>query len=124
MSMSLDLFLLVLFQTVQHVPSWIPGATFKKHAAEVRKLTKEMLEQPFATVKQRMVSSRSRYYSQASPLMARAISQSDGSAKPSLTSELLEQNYIEGGGAANEEVIMRVAATAYTGGADTVSPFL
>lgn len=41
---------------VKHVPSWFPGATFKRQAAEWRKATTAMVEVPFKAVRSAMVS--------------------------------------------------------------------
>ena len=41
---------------VKHVPTWFPGAGFKRKAFEWRKLSQAMLERPFEMVKQRMAS--------------------------------------------------------------------
>ena len=41
---------------VKHVPSWFPGATFKRQAAEWKKATDAMVERPFEAVTKAMVS--------------------------------------------------------------------
>jgi hypothetical protein len=41
---------------LKHVPSWMPGASFKRKAREWRRLSHEMLESQFEIVKQKMVS--------------------------------------------------------------------
>lgn len=38
-----------------YIPSWMPGASFKRQAREWRRLSREMLDSPFMTVKQNMV---------------------------------------------------------------------
>ena len=40
---------------MKHVPSWFPGAEFKRKAKVWRQDTVAMLEEPFAMVKQKMV---------------------------------------------------------------------
>jgi hypothetical protein len=40
---------------LKYVPSWMPGASFKRQAHEWRCLSREMLDSPFMTVKQNMV---------------------------------------------------------------------
>jgi hypothetical protein len=42
--------------TVKHIPTWMPGATFHRVAAQCRQLIKEMLDQPFQAVKDKLVS--------------------------------------------------------------------
>ncbi|KAJ7080682.1 cytochrome P450 [Mycena epipterygia] len=41
---------------LKHVPSWFPGAGFKRQAKEWRKLARSMLEEPFAETKRQMES--------------------------------------------------------------------
>ena len=41
---------------LKYVPSWMPGASFKRKAHEWRRLSREMLESQFETVKLKMVS--------------------------------------------------------------------
>ena len=41
---------------LKYVPSWMPGASFKRKAREWRRLSREMLESQFRIVKQNMVS--------------------------------------------------------------------
>lgn len=40
---------------VKYVPTWFPGAGFKRKAYEWRKLSQAMLERPFDMVKERVV---------------------------------------------------------------------
>jgi hypothetical protein len=39
-----------LVTTVQYIPDWFPGATFKRTAAQWRKDVDRMVEEPFAYV--------------------------------------------------------------------------
>jgi hypothetical protein len=41
---------------LKYVPSWMPGASFKRQAHEWRRLAREMLESQFNIVKENMVS--------------------------------------------------------------------
>ena len=41
---------------VRHVPTWMPGAAFKRKALEWRKLNRAMLNEPYEMVKERTVS--------------------------------------------------------------------
>ena len=47
--------LIVAMLAVRHIPSWFPGAGFKRQAYEWRADLKAMREQPFEMVKRRMV---------------------------------------------------------------------
>jgi hypothetical protein len=41
---------------LKYVPSWMPGALFKRQAREWRRISREMLDSQFNIVKQEMVS--------------------------------------------------------------------
>ncbi|KAF8510113.1 cytochrome P450 [Hysterangium stoloniferum] len=85
---------------LKYVPSWFPGASFKRKAADWRKATTYMSEAPFQAVKKAMA---------------------EGNAPPSFTSSLLEELSNMSKKPANEEDVIRGAgATAYGAGADTV----
>ena len=43
------------FPVLAYVPSWFPGAGFKRKAADWRKLNRTMVEKPFAYVQERLV---------------------------------------------------------------------
>ena len=45
-----------LFPILKYVPSWFPGAGFKKRAAHWREVNRAMIEKPFHYVKEQMVS--------------------------------------------------------------------
>ncbi|KAG6810412.1 hypothetical protein H0H92_011973 [Tricholoma furcatifolium] len=84
---------------LKHVPTWMPGANFKRQALKWRKFALEMLNQPFDMVKNRL---------------------KDGTAESCLTSAELEIWFQNGGqDAAKETIIKDVAATAYAAGSDT-----
>ncbi|KAF7374531.1 O-methylsterigmatocystin oxidoreductase [Mycena sanguinolenta] len=80
------------FPILRYLPSWMPGADFKRFAAECRQLIKEMREAPFNFVKQNI---------------------RDGTDSTSVVARLLENNRYD------EDAIKDVAGTAYAGGADT-----
>ncbi|KNZ73921.1 O-methylsterigmatocystin oxidoreductase [Termitomyces sp. J132] len=83
---------------LKHVPSWMPGAKFKRQAFKWKKLAMKMLNQPFDMVKEQMKR---------------------GSAEYCLTSAELERWFQEGGGEDKETIIKDVAATSYAAGSDT-----
>ena len=41
---------------LKHIPAWVPGASFKKHAEKGRPLIRRMRDEQFDKVKKRMVS--------------------------------------------------------------------
>ncbi|KAG6847485.1 hypothetical protein H0H93_007829, partial [Arthromyces matolae] len=83
---------------LKHVPTWMPGAGFKRQALQWRKLALEMLNQPFEMVKDRLKR---------------------GAAEPCLASSELEASFQNGGDKEKETLIKDVAATAYAAGSDT-----
>ncbi|KII86265.1 hypothetical protein PLICRDRAFT_164703 [Plicaturopsis crispa FD-325 SS-3] len=79
----------------RYVPEWFPGAGFKRLAKEFRQTLHDMVERPFAFVKEQMDT---------------------GNAVPSYTHELLEKK----GLTADEELAIKwSAASLYSGGGDT-----
>ncbi|THH12729.1 hypothetical protein EW146_g7425 [Bondarzewia mesenterica] len=85
-----------IIPVIKYVPTWFPGASFKRLAPEWRKYFIAMLNQPFNLVKQQMV---------------------DGTALPSFTLDLLQGKKVT----PEEEELMKVAAgNMYGGGADTI----
>lgn len=48
-------FLVDMLPFLKHVPAWLPGAGFKRKAAEWKKTTYEMRDGPFEAVKAAMV---------------------------------------------------------------------
>ncbi|KAJ7250815.1 cytochrome P450 [Mycena haematopus] len=84
------------FPILRYLPSWMPGAGFKRFAAECRQLTKEMREVPFDFVKQNM---------------------RNGVDSKSIVARLLEANKARGHH--SEVAIQEVGVTAYAAGADT-----
>ncbi|KAJ7483541.1 cytochrome P450, partial [Mycena latifolia] len=90
-------FLVDTFPALKHVPSWIPGAEFKRMAKQWHKATRELLERPFAHVKQNIAL---------------------GTARPSFTSmnlSPLQDNDNDD----QESVVKATAATMYAAGSDT-----
>jgi hypothetical protein len=49
-------FLVDYIPMLKYVPSWMPGASFKRKACEWRHLSHQMVESQFKIVKQNMVS--------------------------------------------------------------------
>ncbi|KAL4259437.1 cytochrome P450 family protein [Pleurotus pulmonarius] len=98
------LFLVDIFPFLRHVPSWMPGAGFKRFAEKSRPDTMDMLNAPFVEGCNRL---------------------RDGKSEPSLLSRLLRA---DGGhpleDCPNEQLVRDVAAVAYTGGAETTKAAL
>ncbi|KAI0049998.1 cytochrome P450 [Auriscalpium vulgare] len=92
-------YLVDLFPPLQYVPSWFPGATFKKTAQSYYQTLQDMAEQPMNFVRKQIAA---------------------GEAPPSLVANLLDrQNTSE-----QERNIKWAAASMYSGGADTLSSAL
>ncbi|KAJ7888363.1 cytochrome P450 [Mycena olivaceomarginata] len=92
-------YLVNTFPILKHIPRWFPGAGFKRQAEEWLKLSRGMLELPFAETKRQMDS---------------------GTAPPSFTADSLhalndpdKQPYYK------EHHVQQTAGTMYIGGADT-----
>ncbi|RPD63476.1 cytochrome P450 [Lentinus tigrinus ALCF2SS1-6] len=83
---------------LKHIPSWLPGATFKRQAAEWKKATDAMVERPFKAVRKAMA---------------------EGRATPSMILSLLSEADDSEDKQRKETVFSGVAAAAYTGGSDT-----
>ncbi|KAK7013825.1 O-methylsterigmatocystin oxidoreductase [Favolaschia claudopus] len=89
---------------LKYIPSWFPGAKFKRDGLKYCKLSKEMCNRPFEMMKARMES---------------------GSAETSLTTIELETLFRERDTDLDDErVIQNVAATAYAAGSDTTLSIL
>ncbi|KDQ14757.1 hypothetical protein BOTBODRAFT_32517 [Botryobasidium botryosum FD-172 SS1] len=86
-----------IFPVLKYVPSWFPGAQFKRNAKIWRKLAERMVDHPFESVKSAMAAR---------------------SARPSFTSILLQEEN------ASEEDIKWVSGTLYAAGADTTAAVL
>jgi cytochrome P450 len=82
---------------LQYLPSWFPGAEFKRAALGVRQLTQQMVEAPIDFVGQGLL---------------------EGTSSPSLVSDLLENCYAE----RDYQRIKKVAATTYSGKSNLIFP--
>lgn len=95
--------------TVKHIPTWFPGAKFKRDAAEWRKYPEELLSVPFARVQADMVS----YAGNHRPsLMKPYVDQERGTAQPSMVAEALALD----AGEDYNTVVKEAAAVMYLGG--------
>ena len=75
--------------TVRHIPSWFPGAGFKRSAVEWKKLIEDFVNEPHEDCKQKIVSRLP--FSLAIPLTSRMM-QKNGTATPSFTSLAFDKN--------------------------------
>ncbi|THH01147.1 hypothetical protein EW145_g6967 [Phellinidium pouzarii] len=94
-------FLVDILPFLRHIPEWIPGAGFQKTARRFRATVTELVEKPYAFVRQQIAVS---------------------AAAPSYVSALLEKFDPEGRGSLTpdeERVVKWSASSLYTGGADT-----
>ncbi|KAE9399831.1 cytochrome P450 [Gymnopus androsaceus JB14] len=88
------------FRKLQY-PGWIPGARFKRKAADERKTVEEMIRQPLEFVKRNIAS---------------------GTAKPSMASRALQQMQDDGSWSEDKEnLLMNALGSIYAAGADTTS---
>ncbi|TFK73304.1 cytochrome P450 [Pluteus cervinus] len=88
--------LMITFPVLLNIPRWLPGGGFHDVAARSRKAISEMIEMPYAIVKDRM---------------------QNGVDKPSLVQDLLEKQ--EAKGVDDESVLKNVAGSAFGAGVDT-----
>ncbi|KAI0739060.1 cytochrome P450 [Daedaleopsis nitida] len=85
---------------LRHVPAWLPGAHFKRLAAEWKRQADAVRDEPFHAAVEQM---------------------EDGTPKPYVVAKILEKSARKDGVASPEatELARNVAAIAYIGGADT-----
>jgi hypothetical protein len=95
---------------LKYVPLWMPGASFKRQAREWRRLSREMLDSQFITVKENMVR-----WAILSKCEFSWDFQAKGTAVPCITIQELEKLKESGGSADKEELIKNVVAIAYGG---------
>ncbi|PPQ77485.1 LOW QUALITY PROTEIN: hypothetical protein CVT25_011355 [Psilocybe cyanescens] len=86
--------LINIFPLLRHIPIWFPGATSRKEAEEVRRLTEEVVRIPTDFVKKSLA---------------------DGTAVPSLVTDFYEKKYAGGASETEEFMIKNVAYTVYGG---------
>jgi hypothetical protein len=86
----------MLASTVKYIPSWMPGAGFKKTAEAYKETTQQLISKPYNMVKERMVRFPC-LDSSHSP-----ITQDAGTAPFSFTSMLIEE------GELNDERVLEI----------------
>ncbi|KAJ6598178.1 cytochrome P450 [Mycena vulgaris] len=93
-----ETYLVNTFPILKYVPTWLPGAGFKRQAHEWRKLARAMVDMPFAETKQQMES---------------------GTSRPSFAADSLHALKESPDVFYNEAHVKATAATMFIGGADT-----
>jgi len=114
-------FLINLNFTVRYLPSWFPGAGFKRSAVEWKKLIEAFVNEPYEDCKQKIVS-RPPFPPPAPALMLTYywMTQQDGTATPSFTSLAFDKNENM---TEQEDFDLRWTTNSmYTGSIDTVRP--
>ncbi|KZP06197.1 cytochrome P450 [Athelia psychrophila] len=96
-------FLVDTLPILKHVPSWFPGAGFKRKAKEWKRYADEVLEAPYKALKEEMAN---------------------GAAKPSFVQRCLQDMDPNIDTTNQERVIKNTAAEMYVAGADTSASFL
>ncbi|KAL0958978.1 hypothetical protein HGRIS_014291 [Hohenbuehelia grisea] len=91
-------FLVDLFPLLKYVPSWMPGAWFKRHAAYAAQVNTIMAEKPWDAVKAALKA---------------------GTARPSVAASMLENLPVDDSRKEEELIALNCAAVSYAGGADT-----
>ncbi|KAL1695329.1 cytochrome P450 [Schizophyllum commune] len=89
-------YLVNMIPVLKYIPSWLPGAQFKRDALKWREQTRIMIEESYVTVKEQMVS---------------------GSVAPSLLSVMLSKTL----SSTEEQLLKHTAGILYVAGIDTVS---
>ncbi|EMD42231.1 hypothetical protein CERSUDRAFT_110763 [Gelatoporia subvermispora B] len=84
---------------LKYIPTWFPGAKFKRLAAEWRTLNQEMVNKPFDMVKERVLSGNS--------------------TTPSITAAEIENWLQSGQDSEREQLIRNIGGIVYAAGADT-----
>ncbi|KAF8168806.1 cytochrome P450 [Mycena galopus ATCC 62051] len=88
-----------LYPALRNIPSWLPGAGFKRRAAEWKRLGDQMRAAPFDHAKEEMAK---------------------GSQTSSIASRIMNTAMQKYSGAEEEDVVQSVLGTAYIGGRTTV----
>ncbi|KAE9399837.1 cytochrome P450 [Gymnopus androsaceus JB14] len=94
-------YLVDVFPSLKYIPGWLPGASFKRKAADEKKTVEEMIKQPLEFVKRNMA---------------------DGTAKSCIASRALQEMQDDGSWSEDKEHLLRnVLGTIYIAGVDTTS---
>jgi len=108
--------------TVRFIPSWVPGAGWKRQGEIWRQRLDTLSSVPHNWVKQQMVCNEPSLGSLASPSNSRSY-QASGRFIKSFTSGHLQPNGMNMVDTEQEDIIKWCAGGLYAGSADTVIPF-
>ncbi|KAF7346057.1 hypothetical protein MSAN_01831700 [Mycena sanguinolenta] len=106
------------FPFLRYFPSWFLGCGFHKFARKIFELVDEMKNAPFDFCQTKLGAHHLFIRRYADP------EQRNGSGKPSVLRELLEQNDAHGGSEEQAQITKDVTGVAYAAGADTTSATL
>ena len=121
-----EAFLVDLFPVLKYVPSWFPGAGFKRKAARWRVIIYEMLERLYRRVKRDLVSTNALLLRRGTSLMREFIVHlGHGNARPSVLQSMISKLPDESDPKRGEAEMMARAVTAvvYGGKSLNFSPF-
>ena len=105
---------------VKYVPTWMPGANFRRLANIWRRATTDMSVAPFQAVKRAMVSGDHLDWHFLNAALT--TTKAEGTAAPSFTASFLEElSYMSNKPADEEDVIRETGSSAYAAGSDTVN---
>ena len=114
-------FLVDVFPMMKHIPSWFPGATFRKKATMWKTYMRDMLDSPYQDVKTALVSRRTGNVMQQAVLFSyHHFVQDKGQARPSIASTAISQMEPSN---ANENDMKWVCAEAYVGATFCITSF-
>ena len=105
--------LINIFPILAFIPAWFPGASSHKAAAEVKRLTDELIRFPVDWAKMRMVCPLDVLFCFSESLTNRT--QREGTAVPSFVTNFLEKKHTIGASAQEERAIEDIAYTVYAG---------
>lgn len=103
-----------MFPVMKHIPSWFPGAGWKRRAEYYKRINELVAREPFEIVRQNLV--RCFCFSYIYILLI-LLAQRNGTAAPSIAASLIEALPDENTAERNEEeqIAVSTAATAFIG---------
>ena len=106
------------FPIMKHIPSWVPGASFRKLTERYRPIVEAMIQKPFERIRNGIV--RNLHISFTKHHLDDELVQIDGTAPPSVARTLITNGQDQYDGTdeqSNQEgVAMRTLAIAFAGG--------
>lgn len=114
--------LVEIFPLLRFVPSWVPGARFKRRAAYAKHRLNSIDTDPFNWAKEQIVRHSHSVYFDLLVTDCLTVAQKSGEYVESFTSIGLNADEGKPPSAEEEDILKWCTAALYTGGADTVSP--